>query len=220
MNPLRGAPGTTASPPFKEGSRGRCGSWVVGRGLWVVPQRPNPSRAIVRLRYAHIPSPNLVRFFLTTHELLQVPISKLPLKRAEQRRGAGGSRARLFEGLQGPSLRARPAHRAAQGTPGKAGGERLGAHSFGYFACANKKSDPAAGTDPGQPLVLKQSHEPSNAICLSGSHGKLHKERHPRGNHRADRWLSCVHTVALSGAEVTVAHVGMFMRVAIVFSLQ
>ncbi len=95
--------------------KGRAGEGLGAATKTLPPFNPRCQGLIITHKSCGIPV--LCRCMFSTHgALAQLSISKFPLERAEQRRGAGGSRARLSEGPQAPSLRARPAHRAAQGT--------------------------------------------------------------------------------------------------------
>ena len=66
------------------------------------------------------------------------PALWVPLRRAEQRRLAGGRRRALFEG-RSPELRSRPASRVAQGTPAQQGRETGGRLLFGDFFLATQE---------------------------------------------------------------------------------
>ena len=66
------------------------------------------------------------------------PALWVPLRRAEQRRLAGGRRRALSEG-RSPELRSRPASRVAQGTPAQQGRETGGRLLFGDFFLATQE---------------------------------------------------------------------------------
>jgi len=70
-----------------------------------------------------------------------------PLRGAEQRRNAGGSRRGLFEG-QSPEFRSRPAFRVAQGT-GNAGTDPGSPSSLAtFFLAKQEESTPASKAEP------------------------------------------------------------------------
>jgi hypothetical protein len=75
-----------------------------------------------------------------------------PLRGAEQRRSAGGSRRALFEG-RSPELRSRPAFRVAQGT-GAAGTDPGVAFSLATFFWPHKRK--YARPQGGTPCQLRQ----------------------------------------------------------------
>ena len=88
-------------------------------------------------------------------------VSPGPLRGAEQRRKAGGSRRGLFEG-QRPEFRRRPAFRVAQGT-GTAGTDP-GSPSFCllFLGEARKSETPRKGGTPSQLADPRLNREPSD----------------------------------------------------------
>ncbi len=87
-----------------------------------------------------------------------------PLRGAEQRRSAGGSRRALFEG-RSPELRSRPAFRVAQGTRQRRaptqGWHFLWLLSFGH----TKESTPASKAEPQANRSRKRgTHRKSNPV--------------------------------------------------------
>jgi len=97
-----------------------------------------------------------------------------PLRGAEQRRSAGGSRRALFEG-RSPELRSRPAFRVAQGT-GAAGTDPGVAFSLAtFFWRSKRKYARQQGGNPSQSVSPSQSKPPARrnpAVAQNPSKGE------------------------------------------------
>jgi len=139
---------------------GRPGGWLNSPAAQTTPAE-SPRPACVAQRLARGPKASWLNLFdqkLHSHgqpgekpknEIPSPTTDALPgpLRGAEQRRNAGGSRRGLFEG-RSPEFRSRPAFRVAQGT-GAAGTDPGSPSSLAtFFLAKQEESTPASRAEP------------------------------------------------------------------------